>query len=396
MADKTNTNDADPYVDIDPDFNTSVEIVDRKDSDDQVSIKKIIILFLLFIIIISGGLAGVYYVFYGTSTDIVADNWHAPIVATTTSTTIPPLTTDPVSLGLSLPASMTLSVSQQPLTSSDQQSLTSSGMLYSLTNYGTSNAQPSLTSNISNAQIALTSLTMNTSAEVALTELNTISIETALTENIKIVRKTIMNPLEPLTPNLRSSPVLYRYRIADESDIITETSDELAEETEDDTEDETEVETSDQLTDTTEKKAETADSLTKTEKSDKKEVAQVPLSDRRKPIVYRSAIPLILMYPELTLNFNSFIVLLPEAESKTYVDISVSVKTSNEKVFKEIQDRKTFVRGAIYAILQRIFETNQGQYISGEDIKKRIIKDINYILINGTVDKVFITNYLTI
>jgi len=393
MADKTNTKDADPYVDIDPDFNSSVEIVDRKDSDDQVSMKKIVILLLLFIIIISGGLASVYYLFYGTSTDIIADNWHAPIVTTTTSTTIPAQTFVPVSLGSSLPASMTLSVSQQSLTSSDQQSLTSSGMLYSLTNYSASNAQPSLTTNISNAQIALTSLTMNTSgAENALTELNAISIETALTENIKIVRKTIMNPLEPLTPNLRSSPVLYRYRIADESDIITETSDEIAE----DTDEETEEEVSDQLTDTTEKKSETADSLTKTEKSDKKEVAQSPLSDRRKPIVYRAAIPLILMYPELTLNFNSFIVLLPDAESKTYVDISVSVKTSNEKVFKEIQDRKTFVRGAIYAILQRIFETNKGQYISGEDIKKRIIKDINYILINGTVDKVFITNYLTI
>ena len=386
MADQINTNDSDPYVDIDPDFNSSVEVVEQKEtgSDDQVSIKKIILLLFLFIIIISGGLAGVYYVFYGTSSEMVADNWHVPIATTTTSTTIP---VQPLSLVATLPASMTLSVSQQALTSSGIQGLTSSGILYSSTNYGASSAQPSLTTNISNAQISLTALTMNAgSVQAALTELtlNSVSIETALTESQKIVRKTIINPLAPLTPNLRSTPVLYRYRIASEIEKLTATDDEVA------------IESTDQLTDTTEKKSETAASLTKTDKKDKKEVAQVPIAKRRKPIVYRTAIPLILMYPELTLNFNSFIVLLPEVESKTYVDISVSVKTSNEKVFKEIQDRKTFVRGVIYAILKRIFESNNGKYISGEDIKKRIIKDINYILINGTVDKIFITNYLTI
>jgi flagellar basal body-associated protein FliL len=389
MADKTNTNDSDPYVDIDPDFNNSVEVVERKDADDQVSLKKIIILLFLFIIIITGGLAGVYYVFYGTSSEMVADNWHAPIVTTTTSTTIPQ-TIPSMSLSTTLPASMTLSVNQQSLTNSDLQLLTSTGSLYSstgtiysLTNYGANNAQPSLTTNISDTQISLTELSLNSSSSVTELTLNTVSIESGLTESIKIVRKTINNPLAPLTPNLRNTPVLYRYKIASEIDELTETTDEVA------------VESTDQPTDTTETKSETA-SLTKTDKKARKEVAQVPLANRRKPIVYRAAIPLTLMYPELTLNFNSFIVLLPEAETKTYVDISVSVKTSNEKVFKEIQDRKTFVRGAIYAILKRIFESNNRQYISGDDIKKKIAKDINYILINGTIDNVFITNYLTI
>jgi len=379
MADQINTNDSDPYVDIDPDLKSSVEIVGNKEKDDQVSFKKIIILLFLFIVIISGGLAGVYYFFYGVSSEIVADNWHAPIATTTTSTTIPDQSNVQISLETALPASMTISVNQQ--------SLTSSGMLYSLTNHGANNAQPSLTTNISNAQVSLTELTTNAvSVQAALTELtlNSVSIETALTENLVIVRKTIINPLEPLTPNLRSTPVLYRYRIAGQIDSLTDTDDDIA------------VELADQITDTTEKKSETAASLTKTDKKAKQEVAQAPLSNRRKPIVYRATIPLILMYPELTLSFNSFLLLLPEAESKTYVDISVSVKTSNEKVFKEIQDRKTFVRGAIYGILKRIFESNDGKYISGEDIKNRIIKDINYILINGTVDKIFITNYLTI
>jgi len=384
MADQINSNDSDPYVDFDPDLNSSVEVVERKkDSDDQVSLKKIFILLFLFILIISGGLAGVYYLFYGTSSEMIADNWHAPIATTTTSTTIPTQPT-PISLGATLPASMTLSVSQQSMTSTGQHSLTSSGNKYALTHYGASNSQESLTSGTN----FLTALTINSgSVSTSYTELtlNTISIETALTENIRIVRKTINNPLEPLTPNLRNTPVLYRYRIAPEIKGLTETEDGVS------------LATTDPLTGSAEKKSEVEDSLTKTNKKGKQEVVQAPISNRKKPIVYRSAIPLILMYPELTLNFNSFIVLLPEAKSKTYVDISVSVKTSNEKVFKEIQDRKTFVRGAIYGILKRIFESNiNEEYVSGEDIKKRIVKDINYILINGTVDKVFITNFLTI
>ena len=382
MVDQKNTNDSDPYVDLDPDLESSVEVVEKndEDSDNQVSIKKIIFLLFLFIIIILGGLVGAYYLFYGVSSEIVADNWHAPIVSTTTSTSIPDQSNVQISLEAAIPASMTLS-------SMRQQSLTSSGLLNSLTNYSANNAQPSLTTNISHTQISLTTLTTNaTSVQAVLTELtmNTVNIETALTENQVIVRKTIINPLEPLTPNLRSTPVLYRYRIAGDIDKLTETADDIA------------LELPDQITDTTEKKSEIATSLTKTDKKEKQEVAQAPLSNRRKPIVYRATIPLILMYPELTLNFNSFILLLPEAESRTYVDISVSVKTSNENVFKEIQDRKTFVRGAIYGILKRVFESNDGKFISGEEIKKRIIKDINYILINGTVDKIFITNYLTI
>jgi len=387
MPDQLNINDSDSFKENDSEFDSSVEFIEQNEtkSNEQVSLKKIVALLFLFIVIIAGGLASVYYIFYGSSSEMVADNWHLPVPTTTTSTTIPVQPTA-ISLGPTLPASMTLSVNQMSLTSSGQESLTTSGIL-SMTNYSAINGQPSLTSNISNIQHSITALTMKAgSVQSGLTELtlNTVSIETELTETLKVVRKTVMNPLEPLTPNLRSTPVLYRYRISSEIESLTETSDEIG------------VASTDQVTDTTEKKSESAASLTETDKKAKKEVAQSPLSNRRKPIIHRAAIPLILMYPELTLSFNSFIVLLPEVESKTYVDISVSVKSSNEKVFKEIQDRKTFVRGAIYAILKRIFESNSGNYISGEDIKKQITKDINYLLINGTVDKIFITNYLTI
>ncbi|ETR69889.1 MAG: hypothetical protein OMM_09214, partial [Candidatus Magnetoglobus multicellularis str. Araruama] len=322
MADSINT-DSDPYVDVDPDLKSSVEVVDSKDSDDQVSLIKIFILLIIFVVIISGGLGGFYYFFYHTPTEMVADNWHAPIITPTES--VPQAVPDsPMQLVVTPPDSITVSVSNQ--------SLTLAGKDYSLTAYASNNTQPSLTSNISNTQVSLTDLTMQaSSSQAALTDLtlNNLSIESALTETQNIVRKTITNPLAPLTPNLRSTPVLYRYKIAGDMETLTSAagSDEIA------------ADTAEQLTDTTDKKSETADSITETEKKKKPEVAEVPLRKRRKPIVFRATIPLILMYPELTLNFNSFILLLPDVQSKTYIEISVSLKTSNEKVFKEIQDR---------------------------------------------------------
>jgi hypothetical protein len=50
MVDQKNTNDSDPYVDLDPDLESSVEVVEKndEDSDNQVSIKKIIFCYFIY------------------------------------------------------------------------------------------------------------------------------------------------------------------------------------------------------------------------------------------------------------------------------------------------------------------------------------------------------------
>jgi len=371
MADTNNINDSDPYVDMDPDFNTSVEVVEEKadtgQDDAPVSLKKIFILLFLFLMIIAGGLSGFYFLFYSSPNEMVADNWNAP---TTTIRSTPEPEPQPSS-----PTNLTASAGQVNISlAADFYQLSPDSLPTSLTE---------LTQAALSTQASITELTMLAlSAQASLTELTMMALNMGedLTRTLKIVRKTIMNPLAPLTPNLRSSPVLYRYKIAGASGDLTSTDDDIADAS---------------TEDLTKTKSATAKSITKTDKK-AAEVAHVSIEKRRKPIVFRASIPLIQMYPELTHNFNSFIVLLPEAKNETYIDISVSVKTSNEKVFKEIQDRKTFVRGAIYGILKRIFETTGATRYSSDELKKRLIKDINYILINGTVDKIYITNYLTI
>ncbi|KPA13425.1 hypothetical protein MHK_006322 [Candidatus Magnetomorum sp. HK-1] len=375
-----NGGESDPYVDMEPTFEKSMDIVEREtvNSDDQVSLKKIFTLLFIFLIIILGGLSGVYYIFYGNPTNTVADGWNPTHVIPssvepqkTQNSDAVPLTTiaDSVALTHSSLASIPLTISSHA------------------TQLTISKAQPSISiannSQTHTADVMIQQLTVNASND-----------QTAMDVSSMLTRTTAINDLEPITPNLRITPVLYRSKIVDESKKLTE----------DKGDTETAIEDSDELTETKDKAsiADASSSITKSEKKDgdksEKTMAQLstPLSQRRKPIVFRASIPLILMYPELTLNFNSFLVLLPDTPSNTFVNIDVSLKTSNEAVFKEIQDRKTFVRGAIFGILKRMFESVPMNTITNETIKNRIVKDINYVLINGTVDKVYITNFLTI
>ncbi|MBF0450862.1 MAG: hypothetical protein HQK75_09185 [Candidatus Magnetomorum sp.] len=374
----TLTEDSDPYVDLDPTFEQTVQVVEvTDDKASHVSLKKIFILLFLLLILVFGGISGVYFLFYGNPPEYVADNWNTSAVITKKSDI---KTQEP-----SESTSLTLSTSPQALTAIAHQSMT------------IVDAVQSLTMNTSGSQAVLNTSTLQD-------PLNASNMQETIKPSNAVTQTVALNALEPITPNLRTSPVFYHFKIvsdsedmtsAEDSDDITSTdeSDDIA--TSEDSEDVTETKEITSATTTTA----AAPSVTETESKDadkSKQLAAIPLGQRKKPIIFRSPIPLILMYPELTLNFNSFLVLLPDKPSNTFINIGVSLKTSNESVFKEIQDRKTFVRGAIFGILKRLFESMPEKEITGENIKKRIIKDINYLLINGTVDDVYITNYLTI
>jgi flagellar basal body-associated protein FliL len=365
--------DSDPYVDMDPAFeDTGMEVVEQVPDNpkSQVSMKKIFFLLFLLLILVLGGLSGLYFLFYGNPQEHIADNWNPPVPITPEKTApqLPPETTEPTDLTM---ATLSKSLTEIGTT---HQSITDIGS--DMLTFGLTNVQSEgLTfSKLASAE----NLTLQTSKEVT--------------------RTFAFNDLEPITPGLRSEPVLYRFKIMSDLKAITPTDDDIV--SEDDTDETDTVEESEDVSETKELTSATASapSLTETKEDKSKDLAAIPepLGKRKKPIVFRATIPLILMYPELTLKFNSFLLLLPDVPSNTYVNIGVALKTSNEAVFKEIQDRKTFVRGAIFGILKRLFESAPVKDISGETIKKRIIKDINYVLIHGTVDDVYITNYLAI
>jgi len=386
--------DSDPYVDMEPTFEQTMEIVENvpETLESQVSMKKIFFLLFLLLIIIMGGLSGVYFLFYGNSTEHIADNWNPPVIPEKVEPQLPPTPSEPEVLTMSTIAKSLTDISNQK----------------SITALETIQSQ---TINISDEQLSdVTSPPLATGYTTDAQEsLNAISVSETLTPSQEVTRTTAFNDLEPITPGLRSEPVVYRFKVIDDSEGITpnEDTDDIFssdEDTDEDVDEESDkvVEASDNTTETSDITKATATSVTETEvetteeKSKELAAIQEPLGKRKKPIVYRATIPLILMYPELTLNFNSFLLLLPDKPSKTYINIGIALKTSNESVFKEIQDRKTFVRGAIFGILKRLFESTPVTEISGESIKKRLKKEINYILITGTVDDVYITNYLSI
>jgi len=375
-----NGGESDPYVDMDPSFNQSIDVVEKETANNQVSLKKIFVLLMIFLIIIIGGISGVYYIFYGNPTEIVADGWNP-------------------STQISIPSEEQKAEPVPQSTSGNSVSLTQVSFAtipYTLSSHSATALITSkeLSKTALAKELPVTALASNLSTTISVSiqklTMNTLSNQNAMTISNMFTRTTAINDLEPITPNLRKSPVVYRFAIVDESKDITEEKKDQ----------EKAVVDSDEDKETEEKSsiAKTSAPLTETEKKEKeKTIAEtIPLEKRRKPIIFRASIPLILMYPELTLNFNSFLVLLPEKPSNTFVNIDVSLKTSNEAVFKEIQDRKTFVRGAIFGILKRMFESLPLNKINSETIKKRIAKDINYILVHGTVDKVYITNYLKI
>jgi len=117
---------------------------------------------------------------------------------------------------------------------------------------------------------------------------------------------------------------------------------------------------------------------------------------RTKAVVFKGKIPLIRMHPELTLDFDSFILLFPNKDKWTCLSVGVSIKTSSEVVFEEIEQRKVYFRGIIFGILNRIFKQNSPHIYSKETLKKQILSDLNMLLVNGTIENIYLTNFLVI
>ena len=96
------------------------------------------------------------------------------------------------------------------------------------------------------------------------------------------------------------------------------------------------------------------------------------------------------------LDFAGFVVLLPENEDQAYLSLSISVKLSNRNVYKEIEKKKTFIRGVIYGVLDKAAKTGSTQIMSKEQLKQDIIDAVNRLLVTGIVDEVYFTTFLVV
>jgi len=96
------------------------------------------------------------------------------------------------------------------------------------------------------------------------------------------------------------------------------------------------------------------------------------------------------------LDFAGFVVLLAENEDQAYLSLSISVKLSNSNVYREIEKKKTFIRGVIYGVLDKAAKTGSAQIMSKEQLKQDIIDAVNRLLVTGIVNDVYFTKFLAV
>jgi len=96
------------------------------------------------------------------------------------------------------------------------------------------------------------------------------------------------------------------------------------------------------------------------------------------------------------LDFAGFVVLLAENEDQAYLSLSISVKLSNSNVYREIEKKKTIIRGVIYGVLDKAAKTGSAQIMSKEQLKQDIIDAVNRLLVTGIVDDVYFTKFLAV
>ncbi|CAN2043379.1 hypothetical protein GMMP1_1100005 [Candidatus Magnetomoraceae bacterium gMMP-1] len=126
-------------------------------------------------------------------------------------------------------------------------------------------------------------------------------------------------------------------------------------------------------------------------KPEKKSIAPKYEAMEKKTIFTR---PFTKKQPVAYLNFSSFVILLSENSTWTYLSTNLVLKPSNHNVYKEIQKKKVFFRGAIYGILTRLFQTRDPQLFPKKELKQHIINDLNYLLVTGRVEVIYFMDFL--
>jgi flagellar basal body-associated protein FliL len=94
------------------------------------------------------------------------------------------------------------------------------------------------------------------------------------------------------------------------------------------------------------------------------------------------------------IDFARFLVPFPDEDDRTYLLLSISVKPSNRDVYKEINEKKTFCRGGIYAGLRKAIGASKKKMLSGVELKRYILDAFEGMLASGTLQDVYFTEFL--
>ena len=96
------------------------------------------------------------------------------------------------------------------------------------------------------------------------------------------------------------------------------------------------------------------------------------------------------------LDLATFVILFSEDQDRTYLSLNISLKLSNSNISKEIEEKKTLLRGAIYEVLDKAVKAVSPQMMTKEQMKRDIISALNDLLVTGTIDDVYFTEFLVV
>jgi len=96
------------------------------------------------------------------------------------------------------------------------------------------------------------------------------------------------------------------------------------------------------------------------------------------------------------LNFARFLVLLPKTDEAAYLLLKISVKPSNRSVYEEMDEKRIFLRASIYAVLNKEVRINKGERITMKTLKPAIAGALNSMLVTGTIDRIYFTEFLVV
>ena len=96
------------------------------------------------------------------------------------------------------------------------------------------------------------------------------------------------------------------------------------------------------------------------------------------------------------MSFDRFLVFLPRTDERIYLLTKISVKPSKPSVYEEMDEKRTFFRASIYAVLNKEVSINRGQEISMKILKPAIINALNTMLVTGTIDGIYFTEFLVV
>ena len=108
------------------------------------------------------------------------------------------------------------------------------------------------------------------------------------------------------------------------------------------------------------------------------------------PLVKRGKVPV-----EQSLVFGSFVIPFKEHSRFTYITLSVSFTSRDQRLIGELTEKEDQIRGILYDRLRE--RLNQIQEVPELDqLKGVIISGVNQILSNGKVNDAYIINYLAV